>query len=128
MIRYLTQQIYEMTPYKEAYKYPFIVTEILSCKNKLIEESLLNTKDKNEEENNILNLFKVLDNEKVLNTTLPGYINRIISSHIDNALLYDNIIKYKNIIFDILLKYVYNDYFRDIFYLIVNEVFKKGNN
>ena len=117
-----------MTPYKETYKYPFIVTEILSCKNKLIEESLLNTKDKNEEENNILNLFKVLDNEKVLNTTLPGYINRIIASHIENALLYDNIIKYKNIIFDILLKYVYNDYFRDIFYLIVNEVVKKGNN
>ena len=117
-----------MTPYKETYKYPFIVTEILSCKNKLIEESLLNTKDENEEENNILNLFKVLDNEKVLNTTLPGYINRIIASHIENALLYDNIIKYKNIIFDILLKYVYNDYFRDIFYLIVNEVVKKGNN
>ena len=117
-----------MTPYKETYKYPFIVTEILSCKNKLIEESLLNTKDKNEEENNILNLFKVLDNEKVLNTTLPGYINRIIASHIENALLYDNIIKYKNIIFDILLKYIYNDYFRDIFYLIVNEVVKKGNN
>ena len=40
-----------MTPYKETYKYPFIVTEILSCKNKLIEESLLNTKDENEEEN-----------------------------------------------------------------------------
>ena len=117
-----------MTPYKETYKYPFIVTEILSCKNKLIEESLLNTKDENEEENNILNLFKVLDNEKVLNTTLPGYINRIIASHIENALLYDNIIKYKNIIFDILLKYIYNDYFRDIFYLIVNEVVKKGNN
>ena len=117
-----------MTPYKETYKYPFIVTEILSCKNKLIEESLLNTKDENEEENNILNLFKVLDNEKVLNTTLPGYINRIIASHIENALLYDNIIKYKNIIFDILLKYVYNDYFRDIFYLIVNEIVKKGSN
>ena len=117
-----------MTPYKETYKYPFIVTEILSCKNKLIEESLLNTKDKNEEENNILNLFKVLDNEKVLNTTLPGYINRIIASHIENALLYDNIIKYKNIIFDILLKYIYNDYFRDIFYLIVNEIVKKGSN
>ena len=117
-----------MTPYKETYKYPFIVTEILSCKNKLIEESLLNNKDENEEENNILNLFKVLDNEKVLNTTLPGYINRIISSHIDNVLLYDNIIKNKNIIFDILLKYVYNDYFRDIFYLIINEAVKKGNN
>ena len=117
-----------MTPYKETYKYPFIVTEILSCKNKLIEESLLNTKDENEEENNILNLFKVLDNEKVLNTTLPGYINRIIASHIENALLYDNIIKYKNIIFDILLKYIYNDYFRDIFYLIVNEIVKKGSN
>ena len=117
-----------MTPYKETYKYPFIVTEILSCKNKLIEESLLNNKDEKEEENNILNLFKVLDNEKVLNTTLPGYINRIISSHIDNVLLYDNIIKYKNTIFDILLKYVYNDYFRDIFFLIVNEAVKKGNN
>ena len=117
-----------MTPYKEAYKYPFIVTEILSCKNKLIEESLLNNKEENIEENYILNLFKVLDNEKVLNTTLPGYINRIIASHIENALLYDNIIKYKNIIFDILLKYIYNDYFRDIFYLIVNEVVKKGNN
>ena len=117
-----------MTPYKETYKYPFIVTEILSCKNKLIEESLLNHKDENKEENNILNLFKVLDNEKVLNTTLPGYINRIIASHIDNVLLYDNIINNKNIIFDILLKYVYNDYFRDIFYLIVNEAVKKGNN
>ena len=117
-----------MTPYKETYKYPFIVTEILSCKNKLIEESLLNHKDENKEENNILNLIKVLDNEKVLNTTLPGYINRIIASHIDNVLLYDNIINNKNIIFDILLKYVNNDYFRDIFYLIVNEAVKKGNN
>ena len=108
-----------MTPYKETYKYPFIVTEILSCKNKLLEESLFT-------DDNILNLFKVLDNKEILGTTLPGYINKIITSHIDNELLYDKIFNDKNIIFDLLLKYVYNDYYRDLFYLIVNEPIKKG--
>ena len=113
-----------MTSYKEAYKYPFIVTEILSSKNKLIEAALLS--DINEENNNILNLIKVLDNKEILNTTLPGYINKIISSHIDNESFYDNIFKNNNIIFEILLKYIYNDSYRDLFYLIVNESVKKG--
>ena len=53
-----------MTSYKEAYKYPFIVTEILSSKNKLIEAALLS--DINEENNNILNLIKVLDNKEII--------------------------------------------------------------
>ena len=113
-----------MTSYKEAYKYPFIVTEILSSKNKLIEAALLS--DINEENNNILNLIKVLDNKEILNTTLPGYINKIISSHIDNESFCDNIFKNNNIIFEILLKYIYNDSYRDLFYLIVNESVKKG--
>ena len=113
-----------MTSYKEAYKYPFIVTEILSSKNKLIEAALLS--DINEDNNNILNLIKVLDSKEILNTTLPGYINKIISSHIDNESFYDNIFKNNNIIFEILLKYIYNDSYRDLFYLIVNESVKKG--
>ena len=46
-----------MTSYKEAYKYPFIATEILSSKNKLIREKLLNN---NNDENYILKLLKVL--------------------------------------------------------------------
>ena len=113
-----------MTSYKEAYKYPFIVTEILSSKNKLIEAALLS--DINEENNNILNLIKVLDNKEILNTTLPGYIKKIISSHIDNESFCDNIFKNNNIIFEILLKYIYNDSYRDLFYLIANESVKKG--
>ena len=62
-----------MTSYKEAYKYPFIITEILSSKNKLIVGALLNY-NKEENNNNILNLIKVLDNKEVLNSTLPGYL------------------------------------------------------
>ena len=120
----MTQHIYELTSYKEAYKYPFIATEILSSRNKIIEHSLL-TSD-TEENNNILNLLKVLDNKEVLNTTLPGYINKIITSHLENELLYDNILKNSNIIFDILFKYIYNDSYRDIFYLVINESIKKG--
>jgi len=61
-----------------------------------------------------------------LNTTLPGYINKIITSHLENELLYDNILKNNNIIFDILFKYIYNDSYRDIFYLVINEAIKKG--
>ena len=113
-----------MTSYKEAYKYPFIAAEILSSKNRLLVQSLLNSN--NDENNNILNLIKVLDNKEVLNTTLPGYINKIISSHIDNELFYDIISKNNNIIFDILFKYIYNDSYRDLFYLIINEAVKKG--
>jgi hypothetical protein len=61
-----------------------------------------------------------------LNTTLPGYINKIITSHLENELLYDNILKNNNTIFDILFKYIYNDSYRDIFYLVINEAIKKG--
>ena len=113
-----------MTSYKEAYKYPFIVTEILSSKNKILEGALIN--NNNEENNYVLNLIKVLDNKEIINTTLPGYINKIIISHIDNALFYDNIYKINNIIFEILVKYIYNDSYRDLFYLIINEAVKKG--
>lgn len=123
IITYLTQHIYELTSYKEAYKYPFIATEILSSRNKIIEQSLLASNT--EENNNILNLLKVLDNKEVLNTTLPGYINKIITSHLENELLYDNILKNNNTIFDILFKYINNDSYRDIFYLVINEAIKK---
>ena len=113
-----------MTSYKEAYKYPFIVSEILSSKNKLIVKALLN--DENAASNYILDLLKVLDNKEVLNTTLPGYINKIITSHIENDFLYDNIDKNNSIIMEILFKYIYNDSYRDLFYLIINEAVKRG--
>ena len=113
-----------MTSYKEQYKYPFIAAEILSFKNKNIVSALF--EGINEENNNILSLIKVLDNKEILNTTLPGYINKIISSHIENELLYDNFFNNNKTIFDILLKYVYNDSYRDLFYLIINEAVKKG--
>ena len=113
-----------MTSYKEAYKYPFIVTEILSSKNRLLEAAIIN--EIKEENNNILNLIKVLDNKEILNTTLPGYINKIISSHIENESFFENIYKNNNMIFEILLKYIYIDSYRDLFYLIVNEAIKKG--
>ena len=113
-----------MTSYKEAYKYPFIVTEILSSKNRLLEAAIIN--EIKEENNNMLNLIKVLDNKEILNTTLPGYINKIISSHIENESFFENIYKNNNMIFEILLKYIYIDSYRDLFYLIVNEAVKKG--
>ena len=114
-----------MTTYKEAYKYPFISTEVLSSKNKLITDILLIN---NEEENYILKLIKVLDNKDILNSTIPGYITKIISAHIDEDLLYDNIYANKEIIFDIFIKYVYNDSYRDLFYLIFNEAINKRKN
>ena len=114
-----------MTSYKEAYKYPFIATEILSSKNKLISDNILIN---NKEENYILKLIKVLDNNDILNTTIPGYITKIISAHINEDVLYDNIYANKEIIFDIFLKYVYNDSYRDLFYLIFNEAINKRKN
>ena len=114
-----------MTSYKEAYKYPFIVTEILSSRNPLIEKPLL-TGVEDENNNNMLNLIKVLDNKEVLNSTIPGYINKVITSHLENDLFIDNILKNSNVIYNILLKYIYNDSYRDLFYLIVNAVTKKG--
>ena len=112
-----------MTPYKEAYKYPFIATEILSSKNKLIKEKILK---ENNNENYILKLIKVLDNKDILNTTIPGYITKIIESHVDSELFYENIFKNKEIIFDIFLKYIFNDSYRDLFYLILNSAINKG--
>ena len=97
-----------MTSYKEAYKYPFIVSEILSSKNKLIVKALLN--DENAASNYILDLLKVLDNKEVLNTTLPGYINKIITSHIENDFLYDNIDKNNSIIMEILFNKFSNNF------------------
>ena len=114
-----------MTSYKEAYKYPFIVSEVLSSKNKLIEKSLLNNAE-DEGNNNILNLIKVLDKKEVLNTTIPGYINKVVTSHLENELFYNNIVKNSDIIYNILLKYIYNDSYRDLFYLLINEIVKKG--
>ena len=114
-----------MTPYKEAYKYPFIATEILSSKNKLIKEKILK---ENNNENYILKLIKVLDNKDILNSTIPGYITKIIEAHVDSELFYENIIKNKDIIFDIFLKYIYNDSYRDLFYLILNSAINKAKN
>ena len=113
-----------MTSYKEAYKYPFIVSEILSSKNRLLVRALLNVE--NAASNYILDLIKVLDNKEILNTTIPGYINKIISSHIENELLYKNISANNNVIFDILFRYIYNDSYRDLFYMIINESVKRG--
>ena len=112
-----------MTSYKEAYKYPFIATEILSSKNKLITDNILIN---NEEENYLLKLIKILDNKDILNSTIPGYVAKIISAHINEDSLYDNIYSNKEIIFDIFLKYVYNDSYRDLFFLIFNEAINKG--
>ena len=112
-----------MTSYKEAYKYPFISAEILSSKNKLIVEKILTF---NEDENYILDLIKVLDNKEILNSTIPGYITKIISAHINKELFLENVNKNKEIIFNIFLKYIYNDSYRDLFYLIYNEVINKG--
>ena len=113
-----------MTSYKEAYKYPFIVSEILSSKNRLLVRAFLNVE--NAASNYILDLIKVLDNKEILNTTIPGYINKIISSHIENELLYKNISANNNVIFDILFRYIYNDSYRDLFYMIINESVKRG--
>ena len=114
-----------MTSYKEAYKYPFIAAEILSSKNKLITEKILK---ENNNENYVLKLIKVLDNKEILNTTIPGYISKIISAHVDSELFYENIIKNKEIIFEIFLKYIYNDSYRDLFYSIINSIINKGKN
>ena len=114
-----------MTSYKEAYKYPFIATEILSLQNKIITEKILMN---NKNENNILKLIKILDNKEILNSTIPGYINKIITAHIDNDLFYENIANNKEIIFEIFLKYIYNDSYRDLFYLILNKVISKRKN
>ena len=114
-----------MTSYKEAYKYPFIAAEILSSKNKLITEKILK---ENNSENYVLKLIKVLDNKEILNTTIPGYITKIISSHVDSELFYENIVKNKEIIFEIFFKYIYNDSYRDLFYLITNSAINQGKN
>jgi len=114
-----------MTSYKEAYKYPLIAAEILSSKNKLITEKILK---ENNNENYVLKLIKVLDNKEILNTTIPGYISKIISAHVDSELFYENIIKNKEIIFEIFLKYIYNDSYRDLFYSIINSTINKGKN
>lgn len=112
-----------MTSYKEAYKYPFIAAEILSSKNKLIVDKILAY---NEAENFILDLIKVLDNKEILNSTIPGYITKIISAHINEELFLENVNNNKEIIFNIFLKYIYNDSYRDLFYLIYNEGINKG--
>ena len=114
-----------MTSYKEAYKYPFIAAEILSSKNKLITEKILK---ENNSENYVLKLIKVLDNKEILNTTIPGYITKIISSHVDSELFYENIVKNKEIIFEIFFKYIYKDSYRDLFYLIINSAINQGKN
>ena len=114
-----------MTSYKEAYKYPFIAAEILSSKNKLITEKILK---ENNSENYVLKLIKVLDNKEILNTTIPGYITKIISSHVDSELFYENIVKNKEIIFEIFFKYIYNDSYSDLFYLIINNAINQGKN
>ena len=114
-----------MTSYKEAYKYPFIAAEILSSKNKLITEKILK---ENNNENYVLKLIKVLDNKEILNTTIPGYISKIISAHVDSELFYENIIKNKEVIFEIFLKYIYNDSYRDLFYSIINCTINKRKN
>ena len=109
-----------MTPFKSAYKYPFIASEILSCNNTHISNSLLSNSEA------ILNLFKVLDNKEILKTTIPGYIHKIILTHVNNKLFLVKILEFKDKIFEILLKFIYSDNYRDILYLILNEGVKQG--
>lgn len=118
---FLKSNITEMTNYKHAFKYPFIASEILCSNNEKIIKRLFN-KEKDEKYPPILSLLELLDNHSLLNTTIPGYISKIIYSHMENELFLKSIEPYIKEILNILLENIQNDSYRNILYSII----KKG--
>ena len=65
-----------MTNYKFAFTYPYLVAEVLSMNNEKFSEALFTEKNNSIP---ILDLLNCLSKDSIKDTTIPGYICKIIS-------------------------------------------------
>ena len=121
----LTSDINEMTNYKFAFKYPYIVSEILSNPNEKIANKLFIIEGENTPL--ILQILKTLNENNIQDSTIPGYITKIIIAHIPNDNIFNCIFPYLNEFFDFLFKHIEYDSFRDIAFEIINKGLNSDN-
>ncbi len=114
-----------MTNYKSAFKYPYIVTEILSNQNEKITNQLFLIEG--EKKPLILQIIETLNEINMQDSTIPGYITKIIIAHISNDNFFNCIFNYLNDLFDFLFKHIDSDSIRDITYELINKGLHSNN-
>ena len=114
-----------MTNYKSAFKYPYIVTEILSSQNEKITNQLFLIEGENKPL--ILQIIETLNEINIQDSTIPGYVTKIIIAHISNDNFYNCIYNYFNDLFNFLFKNIESDSIRDITYELINKGLHSNN-
>ena len=112
-----------MTNYKFAFTYPYLVAEVLSMNNEKFSEALFTEKNNSIP---ILDLLNCLSKDSIKDTTIPGYICKIITSQLmNNDKLIMNIEPYLDSIQRNLYKNIDSDSYRDILNVILVKGIKK---
>lgn len=112
-----------MTNYKYAFTYPYLVAEVLSMNNENFSEALFTDKNNSLP---IIDLLNCLSKENIKDTTIPGYICKIITTQlINNDKLIMNIEPYLDNIQRVLYKNIDSDSYRDILNVILVKGIKR---
>lgn len=114
-----------MTNYNYAYKYPYLVAETLSVDDATFREAFY---QEGEQKNLILELLKCLSKKGIQDTTIPGYICKIVSSHLNYP---DKVFKVLLPQLDSIVTDLFNDIdidsYRDILIAILDKGISSNN-
>ena len=117
--KYLTTNINQMKNCQNAFKIPFVASEILSNTHDKIEKKLFLIKE--DEKPLILKIIETLNEDNIKDTTIPGYISKIFRAHISNNYIFNCMYPYLKELFSFLFENIECDSFRDIAFELINK-------
>ncbi len=117
--KYLTTNITQMKNCQNAFKIPFVASEILSNTHDKIEKKLFLIKE--DEKPLILKIIETLNEDNIKDTTIPGYISKIFRAHISNNYIFNCMYPYLKELFSFLFENIECDSFRDIAFELINK-------
>lgn len=117
--KYLTTNINQMKNCHNAFKFPFVASEILSNTHDKIEKKLFLIKE--DEKPLILKIIETLNEDNIKDTTIPGYISKIFRAHISNNYIFNCMYPYLKELFSFLFENIECDSFRDIAFELINK-------
>lgn len=114
-----------MTNYNYAYKYPYLVAEALSVNDATFRDAFYQEGD---QKNLLLELLKCLSKKRIQDTTIPGYIYKIVSSHLSDP---DKVFKILLPQLDSIITDLFNDIdidsYRDLLIVILDKGINSNN-
>ena len=117
--KYLTTNINQMKNCQNAFKIPFVASEILSNTHDKIEKKLFLIKE--DEKPLIIKIIETLNEDNIKDTTIPGYISKIFRAHISNNYIFNCMYPYLKELFSFLFENIECDSFRDIAFELINK-------